>query len=69
MVKAKSPPKPGTRKGAEAKPKRKPVSLTEQAILQVELMLIGVYRIENKPLPEEARLRRLAKRYYRKHFE
>jgi len=44
------------------------MSLTEQAIRQIELMLIAEYRLHRKRLPTPGRLRTMAEEHHKKHF-
>mgnify|MGYP003395716391 CR=1 FL=1 len=44
------------------------ISLTEQAILQIEMMLVAEYRLHRKRLPAQGKLRKIAEEYHKKHF-
>lgn len=44
------------------------ISLTEQAILQIEMMLVAEYRLHRKRLPAQWKLRKIAEKYHKKHF-
>ena len=50
------------------KTKHPGISLTEQAIKQIELMLVAEYRLHRKRLPAKKKLRVLAEKYHKKHF-
>ena len=50
------------------KPARKGISLTEQAIRQIELMLIAEYRLHRKRLPAGRKLRNIAEDHHKKYF-
>ena len=50
------------------KPRRAGISLTEQAIKQIELMLVAEYRLHRKRLPAQSKLRKIAEEYHKKHF-
>jgi len=71
MAKAKIKALPKRRRATKAKKsgRKKSISLTQLAIKQIELMLIAEYQCQGKVLPEPARLRRLAERFHRKHFD
>lgn len=46
----------------------KAISLTEQAILQIELMLIAEFNLKRKRLPSARELRAMAEKHHKLHF-
>jgi len=66
MARIRPKPKKKNVRGRKA-PKIK-VSLTRLAVQEVENLLTIQYLKKEKPLPEATKLRRLAERFYQKHF-
>ena len=47
----------------------KRISLKEEAIRQIEMMIVAEYRLHRKQLPSARNLRKIAEDHHKRHFD